>query len=571
MTESAVPGAAPGVPVSVVGTQLERLAQIASELGDDALASEARAERDRLSDARFFVACLGQFKRGKSTLLNALVGRPILPVGVVPVTAVVTILRHGDQPAATVRFSDGRSEPVALDAIAIFIDERQNPANHRHASVVDITLPSPILRDGLCLVDTPGLGSVHAANTEATRAFIPRTDVALVVVGPDPPISGAELQLIEEVSGEAGELLVVLNKADQASTGQLREITEFTRTTIEGALARRVGQILEISALERLTQEHPTRDWRELESRLARLSSSARQHLVETAGVRSVRRLSHRLRTEVTQRDDALRQPISESEARMSRLRVVLHDLDRSLVDLRFLFDAVEADLGTQFEQHRTQFLTESLQELQAQLREWVVAHGSAGRTLRAQAFDEAHRLAVSAIDEWLRRIEPPANALYRRAAERLVRLANEFLSRVEADAGDVDVADLPSTLGFRASRHFYFTSLMHVTAGSPVTWSIDRLASKGARQTHVERDATAYLTHLLESNSHRVENDLKDRTRDSRRWLEGRIRGRLTAALHSAERGLAAASRKQHSSESEVEGSLARLKTLRDELAEFP
>ena len=97
MTEPALPDALPAGAASVVGTQLERLAQIAAELGDQALASDARADHDRLVEARFFVACLGQFKRGKSTLLNGLVGPPILPVGVVPVTSVVTILRHGDR------------------------------------------------------------------------------------------------------------------------------------------------------------------------------------------------------------------------------------------------------------------------------------------------------------------------------------------------------------------------------------------------------------------------------------------------------------------------------------------
>ncbi len=89
---------------------------------------------------------------------------------------------------------------------------------------------------------------MHAANTEATRAFIPRTDVALVVVGPDPPISGAELQLVEEVSREAGELLVVLNKADQSSPDHLREITDFTRTILEGALGRPIGTSAAICA-----------------------------------------------------------------------------------------------------------------------------------------------------------------------------------------------------------------------------------------------------------------------------------------------------------------------------------
>src|SRR5580704_12519909 len=162
---------------------LDALRRIAEEAGAASVAADAAALAARLAEARFFVACLGQFKRGKSTLLNALVGQPVLPVGVVPVTSVVTILRYGDRPAAMVRFSDGHTEPIALDTIAMFIDERQNPGNRRHAIVVDIALPSPILRDGLCLVDTPGLGSVHAANTEATRAFVPRTDVALVVVG----------------------------------------------------------------------------------------------------------------------------------------------------------------------------------------------------------------------------------------------------------------------------------------------------------------------------------------------------------------------------------------------------
>jgi GTPase SAR1 family protein len=568
MTEPVVTDAIHVGAASVVGTRLQRLAQIAAEVGDDALASEAQAERERLLEARFFVACLGQFKRGKSTLLNALVGRPILPVGVVPVTSVVTILRYGDRPTAMVRFSDGHTEPIALDTIAMFIDERQNPGNRRHAIVVDVALPSPILRDGLCLVDTPGLGSVHAANTEATRAFVPRTDVALVVVGPDPPISGAELQLIEEVSREAGELMVVLNKADQSSSEQLREVTEFTRTTVEKALARPIQKILEISALERLNQQHPTRDWPVLETHLEWLSSRTRQHLVDTAGLRSIRRLSRRLGAELAQRDDALRKPIQEIEARVIRLRAVLGDLDRSLVDLRFLFDAVEAGLGRQFEQYRTHFFSETVPGLRVQLRDWIASHHSADRSLRTQALEEAHRLSVRAVDEWLRMIEPEANALYRAATERLIRLANKYIARVASDAADVDADDLPSEIGFRARRHFYFTSLMRVTGGSPLTWLIDRFAPEGVRQTQVARAATAYLIHLLESNSHRVENDLEERTRESRRWLEGQIRTRLAGALHSAERAVAVATEKQHLSEMEVQESLVRVDTLRHELA---
>ena len=87
----------------MAAARLARLGEIAAELGADDLASDAHAEQRRLEEARFFVACVGQFKRGKSTLINALVGQSVLPVGAVPVTSVMTILRHASKqgPART--------------------------------------------------------------------------------------------------------------------------------------------------------------------------------------------------------------------------------------------------------------------------------------------------------------------------------------------------------------------------------------------------------------------------------------------------------------------------------------
>lgn len=164
--------------------------------------------------------------------------------------------------------------------------------------------------------------------------------------------------------------------------------------------------------------------------------------------------------------------------------------------------------------------------------------------------------------------IEPAAGALYRRATDRFVRLANEYISRVAVDAADLDADDLPPELGFRTRRQFYFTSLMHVAAGSPLTWFIDRCAPGSIRRTHVVRAAMTYLAHLVESNSHRVEDNLKDRARESRRWLEGQIRRRLTGALRSAERATVTAAEKQHLSETGIQDSLARVKALRNELA---
>ena len=76
-------------------TSLSRLAELAEQLDAKQVASDARSVTERVSEGRFYVACIGQFKRGKSSVLNALVGDSILPTGVVPVTAVPTIIRYG--------------------------------------------------------------------------------------------------------------------------------------------------------------------------------------------------------------------------------------------------------------------------------------------------------------------------------------------------------------------------------------------------------------------------------------------------------------------------------------------
>jgi len=557
------------VTAAAIDTRLERLAAIAGELDDREVADEALAERQRLLEARFFAACVGQFKRGKSTLINALIGEGVLPVGVIPVTSVVTILSYGETPTATVRLANGQSQAIALESIADFVDERRNPQNTRGAVVVEVAFPSAILREGLCLVDTPGLGSVHAANTEATRAFVPRIDVALMVVGPDPPISGAELEMVKEASREAGELAIILNKADQVTPDHLQEVADFTRGTIASAIHRRVEHFFTTSALERLTTEKATRDWGALETYLRQLSTTSRERLVGHSGERAVARLARRVTNELTLREEALRRPLVDMQDRVARLRQALVEVDQALIELRFRFDAAEADLGGQFEQWRMHF-AERTAHLHQTLLAWIDTHARSDRSARRQAFEEAGRLATSAVNEWLDTMDPEANQLYRTASERFVRAANDVIGRIARDAADVEVDELPAEIGLRARRQFYFTHLMHTTAGSPITWLIDRFAPRGMRQEHVAGAASAYLTHLLESNGHRVENDFRDRTRESRRWLEAQVRARLAGALRSAERALKVATDKQRMSEADVGAALHGLEGLRNELLEL-
>jgi hypothetical protein len=207
--------------------------------------------------------------------------------------------------------------------------------------------------------------------------------------------------------------------------------------------------------------------------------------------------------------------------------------------------------------------LIESTSHLHHNLSAWIDARTASGHSLRRLAFEEASRLATMAIERWFDAVEPEASRLYREATDRFLEVANDCIRRVAAEAASLDVDELPAEIGFRLRRQFYFTHLMHTTGGTPVTWLIDRFVPKRVRKAHVDRAAAAYLRHLLDTNSHRVENDFKDRARESRRWLEGQIRARLDASLRSAERAVTIAIAKQQMSEAETSAALQRLEEL--------
>jgi predicted GTPase len=231
-------------PVSIDGaSRLLRLADLAQELEAEPVAREARELSARVSEGRFYVACVGQFKRGKSTLLNALVGREVVPTGFVPVTAVPTVIRFGGEVHARVRMRDGLWLDIDLPHLKEYVTEELNPENIKAVDGAEVFLPSPLLSSGMCFVDTPGLGSVFTGNTATTQAFIPHIDAALVVVGADPPIAGEELALVEAVGKQVQDLILVINKADRTTDPERAAAVKFTREILEKRLHRPMGEV----------------------------------------------------------------------------------------------------------------------------------------------------------------------------------------------------------------------------------------------------------------------------------------------------------------------------------------
>jgi len=537
---------------------LARLANVARDVDANDIATDAEALASRLGEGRFYVACLGQFKRGKSTLLNALIGEDVLPTGVVPVTAIVTVVRWGACASARVRLRDEGWRSIALDSIAEYVAEDRNPENEKGVTGVEVFAPSALLRDGMCLVDTPGIGSVFAGNTEATREFVPHLDAALVVIGADPPISGAELDLVEDAAKQVPRLIVVMSKADRLTDEERAQGRDFAARVIAKRLGRDVGSIFEVSAVER-RRSGPTRDWSALEAALVQLASEGSE-VVRDAESRGARRLGERLVREIDEQLGALVRPREESERRIEELRRSVTDAERMLDEMGYLFTAAQDRLTRSFTSTHDEFLARTRREAEGEL---LRALDGAPEIAARDAMALAQSIARARVETWRASIAPDAERMYREAVARFVELANEFLRRVAS--ADPALAPLSTTfepeMGFRTKAAFYFTDML---AHSDPKASTRLGALLGARGG-IARDAAEYLERLLETNTARVTNDFATQVQESRRRLHGELRDGLRRAVSTAESALARAEKERAGGEEAVRIAIERLRTLRD------
>ena len=216
--------------------------------------------RDRLTEGRFQLAVLGQFKRGKSTLLNALLGEEILPRSVIPLTSIPTFIRYGPRRSVHVHFQDNRPEEIyplenangMNHTLLGYVSEEVNPKNDKRVSYVEITHPSLLLRD-VVLIDTPGIGSTHRHNTEMTLNFLPQCDAALFLVSADPPITEVEVDFLKQVREKVARVFFVLNKIDYLSEAERETTLAFLRKVLSERIGPLPdGQIFPVSAKQAL-------------------------------------------------------------------------------------------------------------------------------------------------------------------------------------------------------------------------------------------------------------------------------------------------------------------------------
>ena len=551
---------------------LSRLAELAEELGSERVKEEAEALAQRITEGRFYVACIGQFKRGKSTLLNALLDDRILPTGVLPLTAVPTIVRYGTSRRARVRFQGGTWTDIAPDDLAQYVTEELNPENKKGVVGVEVFSPSPLLAAGMCFVDTPGLGSVFAGNAAATRAFVPHIDAAIVIVGADPPIAGEELALAGAIGKQVSNLLIVINKADRTSDEEREIARSFTRKMLERTLGRSVVAIYDVSAEERLKNEGPERDWGKLVAALEKLVHESGRELVQSAAERGFKRLREELFAIIAEERDALVRPIEESEQRISKLRQTIFEAERSLRDVNYLFMAEEHHLSDMFLAQRKQFLASAMPKVEGEFGDELRALPRRyGPAFRRAAFRIAQEVSERNLRPWLEAEQATAEQEYRKVAARFVNIGNDFLKKL-SESGVPEFTRMPRGLdsdrGFRVPSHFTFERSLHVALpASPLRYIADVFLGFAHAYGVIANEAKAFLAHLMDMNSTRVQSDVLNRVQESRGLLQVEIRKLLHEVTRIAEHALQRARTAKSEGASAVQSALGQLDRIESSL----
>lgn len=232
--------------------EIVRSAQ-AVDTKDQDLFSASRDLLMRLADDRFNLMLVGRFSRGKSTLINAILGAAHLPTGILPLTSVITTVRYGSRTQVVLNFNDRQlHQEIPLARLAEYVTQQSNPGNVKNVAYAEIELPVELLRRGVFFVDSPGLGSAIAENTQTTERFFPEADAFVLITSFDSPLSDEENRALYRIRETEKTLFVIVNKQDTVGEDERRQVLDYVKSQLERFSFKRPPQFFSVSARQAL-------------------------------------------------------------------------------------------------------------------------------------------------------------------------------------------------------------------------------------------------------------------------------------------------------------------------------
>lgn len=224
---------------------LENTGEIMTQLQLSNQSEQAREAADRIKSHVFSVGIMGEFKRGKSTVINALLGEEIAPSDVVPASATLNRITYGLTPKATIVYKDGRRENVPVDKIADYVT-KITEGSAATAELVDqavVEYPCQFCQNNVEIIDTPGLNDDDRMDS-ISESVIPKLDAVVLVLSANSPFSRSEAEFVRSklMTSDVTRLIVLVNRIDTIYSKKDRE------RLLESIREKIVREILERNA-----------------------------------------------------------------------------------------------------------------------------------------------------------------------------------------------------------------------------------------------------------------------------------------------------------------------------------
>lgn len=230
--------------LSQVNESMADLGGVCGELGLEEYAQTLQDSRERMRKHVFSVGIMGEFRRGKSTVINALLGRSIVPADIVPTSATLNYIRWDATPRADIVFKDGTLKEVGVDELSKYITKITKESEAVAATVEKsvVYYPCPFCQNGVEIVDTPGLNDDERM-TAISEQVIPTLDAIIMVLVPDSPFSQSEADFVRNkvMASDLGRIIFVVNKIDNIRPKERPRLLAHIKEKIESSVLEKMA------------------------------------------------------------------------------------------------------------------------------------------------------------------------------------------------------------------------------------------------------------------------------------------------------------------------------------------
>jgi len=416
--------------------------------------SDALSEvREKLTKEIFYLVVLGEFKRGKSTFINALLGENVLPTAIVPLTSIITKISYGTESSATVYYQKGDAEEISLDIIERYITEKGNPNNEKKVNYLEVFYPSDILAKGTVLIDTPGTGSIFEHNTLETYEFIPRVDAALFLLTVDHPLSQTEYDFLKDVRAQVPSIYFVLNKIDHAADADREESEIFIRNNLSTQLALDEVKIFPLSA--RLALQAKINNDRNmlqesrlpvLEKELIKLLEEDKSQVILSSAAAKTRTNADKLKFQLELEEKAFRMPLEELKVKEEKLKEFLEEARRKAREQRLVIEGEVKTLLDDFVKELNREREEEIKKQEKLLEQWFAEHRHLpARKLMDQWNLELYKSLTGLFDHKKQVLEDKLEEKLWLVFTEFIERAQKLVSQVEKETAELFAVNLPA------------------------------------------------------------------------------------------------------------------------------